>query len=310
MRILAFVSLMMVILSLAGCGEMSTPDRVEWWLGAPLPADASNVTFREDSGGAYATYLYLQFSASPESVTQFVDNGRIDHICVRYEGLFPGYDPFNSIDTDAPTPDSVLIKGFFHAHYSHSPNTPNTIYGTRRQLNGIGALQIVVNRTDPNLHTVTVEISPNWSFDNWPYSYPFARYITPLEDTEFPLMVIGMDTIDGEYVVTYREICMNTRESYADAGLYCAVGLGGPWTPFLGARVDLFIDNNPLPSAHIPEECGGLIPLSEDGAPIDSFGVWDYCFSPDLTSGRHTMTLQVTTLDGVMHEFAWDFRVE
>ena len=117
MRILAFAPLMMVMVLLAGCE--STSDKVESWLGVPLPADAREVTFREEPED-YTQYRYLQFSASPDSVTQFVG-----HICGGE--VFQGYDPFNAVDTSSPQPNSVLVHLRDSMYYSHSPDAPDTI---------------------------------------------------------------------------------------------------------------------------------------------------------------------------------------
>ena len=300
MRYLMSISLVVVMLLLVGCE--STSGKAEGWWGAPLPSDAREVTLQEIPP-SYTEYRYLQFSTSPRSATEFVNN-----ICMG--GVYQGYDPYNAVDTSSPQPNSILVHLWDSMYYSHSPNTPDTIYGTRCE-RSLGLTQVLVDATDPDFRIVTVESSARGKqfIDGW-YTYPHPdwpiRGYAVLQVTEFPLEIFGIESTNDEYMVIYNTICLETQLwqqgfslGWVDARL----------APFVDANVEIAIDRNPLPPAQVSAR-GTLVPLSEDGAPILSYGLWNYCVSPELESGTHTLTVKATTSEGEEYEYSLDFRVE
>jgi hypothetical protein len=317
MRFLIVASLIFCVFLLAGCDSSSkqsipttplpTPIR---WGGEVLPPDAENITFEEFPGLGRAYYYKLQFSASPGSVARFAST-----MC---EGqLYQGYDPFNSVNTSVPTSNSILVRTWLSLHYSHSPDAPDRMYGNRCVgYRWVG--QITVDKTDLNLHVVTVVSEGNNDYSTVDddvtteeYVYPGIDSVAPplhdIEFSEFPFMVIGVQRVDGEYVVMGDTICLETQTmAVYNANFIIGTKYVGP---FSGSTVEISVDNYPLPTAYISEVTWKLMLLSDAGTRLP-YGRWNYCVSPDLESGMHSMTLNVTTVDGEEHQYSWDFRVE
>jgi hypothetical protein len=299
MRTRITIILIAIILLLVGCSvERDMLVAIESWLRVPLPSDANDISFYENNGGR-SWLMTLEFNASPDSVDEFTN-----HLCGGV--LYQGYDPFDSIDTDVPTPDSVLFHLWDTVHYSHSLSTIDTIYGNRCSPRWGILLQIIVDKADSNSYAVMIDALANVPIEGYPYAIISA--VTPLNNSEFPLDVIGMELANDEYVLAHNVICLETQTSIS---AYTILGLiSSRLESFLGASLEIFVDNNLLPSAYISEISGVLLPLSAEGIPIQTYGLWNYCISPDLESDLHTMILYVTTVDGEEHEFSWGFRVE
>jgi hypothetical protein len=186
-------------------------------------------------------------------------------------------------------------------HYSHSPNTSVTTLGNRCEGKGAVEYQIAVDGSNPHLYNVRFEIPG--AFTDFTLRHGSANYINPIRGSGFPLMVIGMNSVGGEFVVAYREVCMETQSGYY---------FPPEWFPeeYYGAEVQILVDEEPLPAAYIPENRWQLTPRydSEGNAVQPSF--WAYCVPANWSRGLHTMTINVTTTDGTEHTFSWQFRVE
>ncbi len=286
------VTLLSLLMLLVGCREDDwTPERIERALGVPIPADAVEVSYR--GGYIYGGRLELSFRAPPESVSEFVEG-----ICNGI--LIQGYDPFNSIDTADPVPRSILIKVPHYPHYSRSPDTLITTAGNRCVGRSSTEFQIAVDRRDANLYTVRFEIP--CACTDFSDRHGYATYINPLRGTGFPLMVIGMMSVDDEFVLAHDVVCMETQTGYY---------YQREWFPeaYYGADVQILVDDDPLTPAYIPEDRWELTPRHDADGNFVQPSLWNYCFIPDWPSGLQTMTLNVTTTDGIEHTFSWQFRV-
>jgi hypothetical protein len=281
--------------------EREPPRDLYWirdYLGVPLPANARNIQYAV-SEGPYNFHLYLTFQAPPESANRFAD-----HFC--YGILHSGYDPLNAINTGVPTSHSVFITD--HAfHYSHAPNTPNSVFGNRCTIYSGIILQIKLDRSNPDLYGVTVYIPHPLSQERLPREdydgnaiHPF-----PLEDIVFPLSVWGMQK-DGEgFVLNFPEVCIET-----------SLGYPFHWQPifnfegFQNASFQLKIDDQPIGPALI-SDTGYLTPIDSPESQIIGIhrSAKRYCFLSKLTSGTHTMTIDVDTIVGSHYSYSWDFDV-
>jgi hypothetical protein len=146
--ILTLVLFTAVVIDVLTDGNEWNIDSIEDYLEVSIPADAEFVEFegRRGRGGA----LYLAFEASDDSVDAFASG-----FCG--DSLFQGYDPFNAVDTSEQRSDAYMIRMGEERYYSYSPDTPDTLFGTRC-FGSKGQIQILVDRTSSEITRLKMEV--------------------------------------------------------------------------------------------------------------------------------------------------------
>jgi hypothetical protein len=268
-------------------------------LGSAIPADASNVvndSWHTRSGMIpQDSFISVTFQAPPQSALNFSKNlcqGKLDQ----------GYDPFNATDTIEPAPKVHLIKMTRFTYYSYSPNTPEQVLGNRCwSSNGIN--QVRVETADINVYTVHVE-QTKWDCAKFPCREMGGNYINPIPD--FPFMVIGMATIDNQYVAISDETCIEMRFSYDSVG-----GLDvNEWAYLIGADVAVQVDNERIVISNVSDR-GILLPKQSDGSTMQLVNdtYYNTCFNGNFSVGLHRMQVNIIARSSKEETYAWNFLV-
>ncbi len=282
------------------------PDNVGHFIELQIPAQARDFVAEGQLGlvGSYGIFPTLEFSFTS---TPDVANAFAAHFCNGV--LHPGFDPFNSIESDSPGTEAVLVRGKGTIHYAYSNDTSLSVRGNRCSrwdgrinANWYWLEEIVLDTTNPNVYRVSYHLpfDPN-SSGMAEEVYPRAYAITPLGDA-FRLNVTGFRALNGSYVLGYPTICMETR------------ALARVWDRFAfdpslhsgyeNAEVSIAIDGIAQPSAVITEDTFSLRPTDSTGT-----DAWQYCITKDWQPGRHSMEIVIVPINGNVRVFDWEFVV-
>lgn len=257
------------------------------YIGTEYPDDARVI---ENKSRVFPRYIALDvtFETLPESVSKFTSG-----ICGGT--LHAGYDPFQAINIHAPLHDTHLIKASTFAYYSYSPDVPDTLLGNRcRGIYG-HIQQISVDTTNPQHYLVRFEQPADCGAAVLPCFGEYTSKINPIP--ELPFIVIGLDE---NYQLIGDEFCLEARGSFVNAN-------PPEYDYLIGAAVNVAIDNQPMPPAHI-SKYWVLMPDSARNSSNDI--LFNHCFLQNWSSGAHTVTINVVPVDGNPSSFSWEFFVD
>jgi hypothetical protein len=279
-------------------------DRINRFLGVPLPGDAVNLEIEGDLGiqGSYGIVPRLQFTfqAPPESAAAFV-SAFCDGV------LHPGYDPLQAVDTWEPSSDALLIRANGSIHYSQSPGVSAKTSGNRCEREGY-VEEIVLDSADPAQYRVTYRLPYGPNGSSAANYYPLAQHATPLGNT-FRLAVTGLrpppyDDADAPIVLNYPVLCFETAPLPQTADYWSFKGIN--LERYHNAQVALTIDGAPQPPARI-SQYQTLVPTASDDGTFDR---WQYCLTSDWQPGTHTVDMTVTPPEAETEAYSWEFEVE
>ena len=256
------------------------------------PQNATDLVY---SIGQYRNFwVRLAFKAPPENALAFANR-----FC---DGIFhQGYDPFNAIDTFQPSSGAYLIK-VWPGYYSYSPNVPKTYFGNRCSDRLGFDIQIVIDKTIPNLYAVKFDLprSCGDSARKIPCYSHYSMHPAPIRNFNM-LNVTGIEkSTDDEWIFSGNEMCLETHNLFQDS-----------YKQYVGSIVDISIDGHAMPRGYITQS-QTLVPytdINNDGTSKHG-GTFNYCLNPDWSSGLHIMNVQVTTKAGTKHQYSWKFRVD
>ncbi|MBN8594462.1 MAG: hypothetical protein J0M33_22080 [Anaerolineae bacterium] len=262
---------------------------IEQVLGVQFPSDAQDLHFEGHQGRG--GYLELTFSASSSGMNTFMGN-----LCDNV--FFSGYDPFNTIDRGEPFTFAHRISVEQFPYYSYSLNTPNTIAGNRCQTDRPGhRLQVRVDRSNASAYVARIHL-----FFTCQVCEPvYPPTVQPFP--EFPAMLLGLQAENGGYSLPFGEICYGV-------GLYSRYSRD-QWQDLEGGTLKVLFDGNLAFSAIVSENRllsirdsnHNNVELHHGNAPEY------YCFEPRLEVGPHQLSVEITTLSGLIHQYSWDFQL-
>lgn len=262
---------------------------IEQALGVQFPSDTQNLHFEGHRGRG--GYLELTFSASSSGMNTFMGN-----LC---DGIFfSGYDPFNAINRGEPFTFAHRISIDQFPYYSFSLNTPDSIAGNRCRTGPAHTLlQMRVDRSDASLSVARIRLFFSCEVcrtDQGSALQPF---------TAFPAVLLGLQAETGGYSLPFGELCYGV-------GLYSRY-MRDQWQDLEGGTLKVRLDGKLAFSAIISgyrlsairDVNNNLVELHHGNTPEY------YCFAPGFEVGPHQFSVEVTTLSGLIHQYAWDFHL-
>ncbi len=292
----------LLMLSLLLINFYSTNENSEWdiddledYLGIDIPETATEIGFHAEKGRSGGE-ISLTFLIPSESVSMFTED-----IC--NGNLHKGYNPFNAENMSQPINNSYLIKMSNFTYYSFSPNTTDLLYGNRCQPYSRGIQQILVTEVNSGLFEVKFfQPGDACQTTNLPCSELGVNYINPINN--FPLMVVGLISKDGEYNLVHNEICFEMMRSYTFSWLE-------GWSYLKGAEVIITVDDEVI-SPGLISESGRLVPVTPIGTnhPNQDFRYWNYCLYRKWDEGLHKVKIELDTVSGEELIHTWEFHVE
>gem|GEM_PF-3642256 len=274
-----FITIIYSVLNTPLVREPELNDLRSVW-GIEIPPESTEINFQSEV--VERGFIGLSFKVPPENLQSFVES-----VC---DGkLYEGYNPFDTIDSEEPTDSSILIKTNRFTYYSYSRDNSAMIFGNRcdATLGGIGQVhQITVDKTNPELFSVRFEQPSRGS--SVPTYNLGINYINPLPD--FPLMIVGLQDVEGEYQTIHNELCIDTRQVYADVSAWKS-----EWEDLKGANVLIEVDSVSFPEGTISPQ-GRLIPielLTTENALIRNNSYWQYCINKVWKSGKHQINISI-----------------
>ncbi len=282
-----------IIFILVGCSLFSLSNEdasgigeLEDYFDTQIPESAIDLEYDYSIGRLH--YIQLSFKAPPDDMEEFVT-------AIWDELLFQGYDPFNAINGEIiPGEVHLIISNF--PYYSYSPDAPDTIWGGAYNLSFIR-----IDKTNPELYELRYEEFQSCIRGSVPPCLPVGRpnYINPIPT--MPVMIIGINEIDGEYVLVSEEFCIETQLDYYSA-------IPSAFDYLLGASVDISIDGQHMARRYITEYFF-LATESELDKALRGRYIFNDCFFEEWESGMHTMSVTITPIDGSPETYSWEFRV-
>lgn len=270
------------------------------YLNAPIPSHATDLDY--DSLSYWGLYIHLSFKASPESVTQFAQ-----HICGGV--LHSGYNPFDAVDSSQPFPNAIFVRARDFVYYSHSFNTPDTIWGNRCQGENGFTHRILVNKTNPTFHTVKFELPNdcNTAQPPLPCTTLGYNYVFPVPESYFPIAVVGIVSKTNQFVLAAAEFCIETLPGYY-------LTQRNEWANFYDAEVHIAVDGQPMPPAYIAKPIGALTPRYDAQGNMytrknTDTTLFQYCLNQPWQKGVHTVQMAITTRAGKSYIYSWQFSV-
>lgn len=269
------------------------------YLEANIPADATDVEISETL--RRFGDLEITFSSSEESALNFASE-----ICGE---LIEGYDPFDAVASASPGNGFILIKNAY-THYTKSRLDTTNVAGHRclGSRGHIWHISITPQGQEGKVYIVRFKQYGGCpvSDDTIPCD-EIADYINPILNSGFPLMVLGLEEINGQYTANYHEICMETRLNHDISAMHNS--FTDNLLPYLGSTMSIIVAGESLPEATITAE-GHLVPTEA----IDELDTvrsprWNYCFDVNAESGTHPIRLSVNNQQGI-NEFSWAFQIE
>lgn len=272
------------------------------YIDADYPDGAVDIEYDSDRYNR-TFFIEIRFKAPPAGAMKFAES-----ICAGV--LYQGYDPFDTIDGIRPFPDAKLIFGSGSIYYSYSPNASQDVFGYRCALY-FGSSRwehILVDTSNRNLYEVRYEIpvgglSPRYSPRLFDDPNGEIEYINPT--TDFPFMIIGLVSIDGEYILVGEAICFQTRQNF---DYWSQNGLPVDIYPpnLIGTKVDISIDGTLVVDTTISDRWTLSHPNQKD---VDTDLLFNSCvFRKNWQQGVHEITLRVHSSE-VMEE-TWTFIVQ
>jgi hypothetical protein len=288
-----------VFVSIGSDSRDVTTEEILEAFNAPIPSQARNVVLEHDR--ASSTYVAASFEATPQDAQSF-----IDRIC---DGvLIQGYDPFTAEDSGEPLAGSVLMKVREFVYYSHSPETPDTVWGLRCHAFNYGIHQLRVDKSDDLLWHVRFEQPSN---DCKQLQVPRCHslgvdYANPIDDA--PLMVVGLQEHDSEWTLVHPELCFEF--------LRLPVALFSPEDgseQYIGATMEIRVDDIRMLTSIVHQD---FRLLSAEEFRVDSslyaqYDIyWDQCARQYWAVGEHEVEITVTPVSGERELWSFVFHVE
>jgi hypothetical protein len=175
--------------------------------GLSIPSDATDVMYETTIFGRWSGYIKLSFKASPQTSLEFLN--------AACSGIwYSGYNPFNATDSKEYRQGSHRLKQTNFMYYSTSPNTPDTLLGGRCNGKYGQMQQLSVDTSNPDRYVTHFERTQGFCGLNPPcLSWQWdGGYVNPVSD--LPLMAIGLELQNKNFVLVYNEICFDTVGSY------------------------------------------------------------------------------------------------
>jgi len=263
---------------------------------APIPLDVVDVDDHSSVGSYYA--INVTFKASPSTVHRFAAG-----IC--HGELYQRYDPFETRNVSVVRYPYAILVPDEAIHFAFSNNTPDTVFGNHCRQTRSTLLQISIDKSDPALYSVRLS-SEDLTLDLFP-SVPLADYELPLEGTDFPLIVVGLRHVETDYALVGNRLCMEPRSSNVWRSDATTRLVNPETTPYIGSDVRVRINGVEMPPATINDD-GKFVAYDQ----VDNYRNWEwnYCLTMPTTPGRYQVDMIVTTSDGVVSGYTWDYVVE
>jgi hypothetical protein len=241
---------------------------IEKYFQVSIPPNAQNLSYT--SGDNRNVHVELSFSAPPKETLDFAA-----HFC---EGvLHQGYDPFNAINVDEQTPQSVeieVIEAYYtYSYFSYSPRTLQTKFGVYCMPRD-DQYWILVDEANPSLYTLKLNHRAS----------RLRFYIDAQPIANFPILVRGlMPELKG--YSAHQQLCFDLDPQIMNDP-------SSKWNSLLGANLDISIDGRKMTAAYVTND-GRL--ARRDGktnySDPDS-DLFKYCLMIKR-GGWHTVTIQL-----------------
>lgn len=267
---------------------------IEDYLGVAIPDSAKRITF--DGFLHNGLHLWLRFEAP-------INDAEVFAYAVCNTELHEHYNPFESTIDIRDIPRSELdriqiIRAFSASYnipyYSYSPEATEVDLGSICNTSYRGLRLVHINRSDPALAVVTIEDPP--AIDCTIYPCHGGMRLELFEfSTGQPIHLMGLKTIDGQYVLIGSQICLD----FDDPLIPLAAGRPN----LIDAVIEVHLDGEQMPLAHISQQ--GMI-NANDVSETDSFVPFDYCISP-AHGIIHQLNIRIIEVSGTEHHLELNF---
>jgi hypothetical protein len=235
-------------------------------------------------------YFNMELIASPATIGTIV--GRV---CGGV--LYANYDPFNAFYLNGETtkyPSQVIVRSWMRGFLSYSPaHLEPMTFGNVCVHDNNGNIRISLEQLETQEQVLRVQYSTGCCLKS---------DIRPTSNTPFLLRGDVYVFPKGMRIDSRSEVCIDLDPAQLhDNNNFAQL--------VLNRDVEVTVDNNSWPSAYISQD--GIV-LPKESPQDNSVGLefdqnFNYCYTPLLSKGHHTMVIKVRSQNETLAEYSWIF---